>query len=390
VSIWDLIVVGAGPAGCAAAAAALGRDPQARVLLIDKASFPRDKACGDGIAGGSVEMLSSLGLPAARIVRGYEPVNDFRVRSPGNVQVSRRMPEPVWVIPRVVFDARLLEAVLELGARFTQTPVRTVDQFADQVVVDGVLRGKALVGADGAESVVRRAAGHPLNPQRSLAIAIRGYGPELDGQDGAQLIVMTAKHWPAYAWSFPIGHGRANIGYGQVLRGGPVSKASLVQELHTLLPGATPEPGSLRAHRLPMSTTRPAVARGRIMLAGDAQSLINPLTGEGIYYALTSGALAGQCAGLGAQAGSAYRRMLTRRLGRYLRHASVLAFLTRWPSLMDSVLRGAANNQNTFEDLVRLGLQDGTITRRLLGSALTPRNWRSRMSVAGTPLASNH
>lgn len=379
---WDLIIVGAGPAGCAAAAAALRRDPRARVLLIDRASFPRDKICGDGIAGGAIKLLSSLKLPAARIVRGYQPVNDFRVRSPGNVQVARSMPEPVWVIPRVVFDGRLLEAVLELGARFSQRTVRTVAQVGDHVVVDGVLRAKALIGADGAESVVRRAAGHLSNPPRSLAIATRGYGPELAGQNGAQLIVMAAKQWPAYAWSFPIGDGRANIGYGQVLRGASVSKAELLRGLHTLLPGAEPEPASLRAHRLPMSTSRPAISRGRVLLVGDAQSLINPLTGEGIFYALISGALAGACAKDGSRAGTRYRKALATRLGRYLRHASALAFVTRWPALMDSVLRGAATDQDAFEDLVRLGLEDGTITRRLLGSALSPRNWSTRPSVA--------
>jgi flavin-dependent dehydrogenase len=276
----------------------------------------------------------------------------------------------------MVFDARLLDGVRALGAHFTQRTVRRLDVRADRVVVDGEVQARVVIGADGAESVVRRVLGVPANPPRSMAVAIRGYGPELPGQDGAQLITMTAQHWPAYAWSFPIGAGQANLGYGQVLQEGAINRAALLSGLQTLLPGASPHAATLRAHRLPMSTWRPGVAAGRVLLAGDAQSLINPLTGEGIYYAVLSGALAGAAALSGARAGSVYRHGLRRRLGRYLRHATVLAQVSRWPNLMDAVLRGAATDQSTFDQLVDIGLQDGRITGRLLLATLRPRNWR--------------
>lgn len=379
-------MVGAGPAGCAAAAAALQARPRARVLLVDRADFPRDKICGDGIADAAIGLLARLGLPASTVVAGHRPMNSFRVQSPGGVLVARTMTEPVWVIPRAVFDARLLDAVRARGVHFLRHAVRKLDVLPDRVIVDGQLHARAVIGADGAESAVRRAVDQPPNPSRSMAIALRGYGPELPDQRGAQLITMTAQHWPAYAWSFPIGDGRANLGYGQLLEDGPVSKDALLTGLQTLLPGADPDAPTLRAHRLPMSTWRPPLRPGRIVLAGDAQSLVNPLSGEGIYYALISGCLAGVAALHGRQAGRVYRTALRRRLGAYLRHATVLAHATRWPALMDAVLRGAAVEQSTFDDLVRLGLQDGRITPRLVRAAVRPRNWRPTAAI--TPASS--
>ena len=110
---------------------------------------------------------------------------------------------------------------------------------------------------------------------------------------------MVAQGWPAYGWSFPIGDGTANVGYGELrsaLGAAGPGKAHLHGSLSTLLPDQPAEAGSLRAHHLPLSTWRPRQPDGPVLLAGDAASLVNPLTGEGIYYAVLSGMLAGQAA----------------------------------------------------------------------------------------------
>ena len=120
---------------------------------------------------------------------------------------------------------------------------------------------------------------------------------------------MSRGRWPAYAWSFPIGDGTANVGYGEALApwaGAPSRSRRGVARVAAA--GVEPDPESLRAHRLPLSTGRRAVAAGRVLLAGDAQALVNPLTGEGIYYAVLSGALAGAAARYGSAAGAAYRQ----------------------------------------------------------------------------------
>jgi flavin-dependent dehydrogenase len=106
------------------------------------------------------------------------------------------------------------------------------------------------------------------------------------------------------------------------------------------------------------------------LLAGDAASLINPLTGEGIFYAVLSGALAGAAAASGAGAGAVYRRSLERRLSRHLRHSSAASRLSRWPVLMDAVFRAAGADQRVFDDVVALGLADGRLTPRTLTGAV--------------------
>jgi flavin-dependent dehydrogenase len=129
------------------------------------------------------------------------------------------------------------------------------------------------------------------------------------------------------------------------------------------------EASGLKAHRLPLSTGRPRQPDGRVLLAGDAASLINPLTGEGIFYAVLSGELAGAAAVGEADAGATYRQALLRRLGRHLLHSSTGSRASRWPRLMDAVLRAAAGDQRVFDDAVALGLADGRLTARTLTAA---------------------
>jgi flavin-dependent dehydrogenase len=196
-------------------------------------------------------------------------------------------------------------------------------------------------------------------------VALRGYAPELPGQAGTMLLATTEQRWPAYAWSFPLGDGRANVGYGELVSGG-ATRAGLVEGLDRLLPGVRPQ--RLRAHRLPLSTGRPRQPDGRVLLAGDAASLVNPLTGEGIFYAVLSGALAGAAAGGGGDPGAAYRAALRRRLGGHLRSSSAASALSRWPAVMDAAFRAAAADQRVFDDVVALGLADGRLTARALAA----------------------
>ncbi len=370
--LWDVVIVGAGPAGSAAAAAALTSHPAARVLLLDRRPFPRDKPCGDGIAAESFDVLSQWGFDLDAVLRGYPPIDRLRLTAPGGAVVDRRMARPVRTIPRQVFDGRLVADVVARGASLRHHQVRTVEQDADGVLVDGRLRARVLIGADGAESGVRRmtgaaAASGSTRPQ--VALAIRGYGTELPGQERTQWITMGGRHWPAYAWSFPIGDGTANVGYGELLDRGPLTKSAMLQRMSELLPGLD-RPTQLRAHRLPLSPGRPHIPDGRILLAGDALSLINPLSGEGIFYALRSGGLAGEAAAAGGGAGGWYRRQIARTLGSHLRSTDLAARLVRAPRFIDGGIRAAGLRQRVFDDLVTLALGDGRLSPRLLAGVI--------------------
>jgi menaquinone-9 beta-reductase len=374
----DLLVVGGGPAGSAAALAALRADPDARVLIVDAQAFPRDKTCGDGIAPHGLDVLRSLGVTG--VTDGYAPVDRMRLRTPGGAEVATPSARAAYVIPREVFDARLLAAARARGADFARARVRAVEVTGSGrdrvVVVNGVWRARVVVGADGANSAVRRCLGIGPNPPGALAIAVRAYAdapPEAGPPE--QLIHMTDAGWPAYAWSFPISDGRANIGYGMLrsrlaeMTGGTdagrgAGRALLHGTLAAMLPDQPAHAGTTRAHHLPMSTWRPRQPDGPVLLAGDAASLINPLTGEGIYYALLSGSLAGTAALAGApeRAGAAYRAALDAELGRHLRHTTLLARLAeRHRSLMDAAVRSASRRTDLYDRLVEIGLGRGTI-----------------------------
>ncbi len=364
---WDVVVVGGGPAGSAAALAARRAAPGSSVLVLDRSDFPRDKVCGDGIAPEALDVLTGLGVDTALLTDGYPPVPRLRLRSPGGTTVERAMHRPAWVVPRAVFDGRLLARAQAAGVVLRRHAVRRLQVTDRHVQVDDEVTAGVLVGADGAESVVRRALGLAGNRPDRLAIALRGYAPALAGQDGVQVITTTEQRWPAYAWSFPLGNGLANVGYGELVSGG-ATRAGLVDGLERLLPGVQPD--ALRAHRLPLSTGRPRQPDGRVVLAGDALSLINPLTGEGIFYAVLSGALAGEAASAGPSAGAVHRRALRRRLGGHLRHSGATSWISRWPGVMDGAFRAAAADQRVFDEVVHLGLADGRLTARSLVSAV--------------------
>jgi geranylgeranyl reductase family protein len=359
IDAYDVAVIGAGPAGSAAALAA--RRAGARVLLLDRADFPRDKTCGDGIAAEAVDVLTGLGV--ADVTHGYRPIERLRLVAPGGTAAARDLPRPAYTVPRRVFDERLVRAAVAAGVVLRRHTVREVREERT-VVIDGTFRAHVVIGADGAGSVVRRFLGNGPNPAGHLAIAIRGYRPTTN--TGEQIVVTTRQRWPAYAWEFPLGDGTANVGYGELLRGEALSRAYLKGRLAELLPGG--EPAGLRGHHLPLSTHRPAPGRGRVLLAGDAFSLVNPCTGEGIFYAVLSGMLAGTEAARGPRdVVRRYRDTLRRRLGRHLRHSGAAARLTAWPRVADAAVGAAAADAEVFARMVELGLADGLLDARTIG-----------------------
>ena len=373
---WDLVVVGAGPAGSAAALGALAAEPRLRVLLLDRADFPRDKSCGDGISPHVFDALRGVGVHD--VADGWAPLLRLRLAR-GPSTVARRMDRPVWVIPRSVFDARLVAHACRAGAVLARHRVRDVQVGPEGVLLDGRFGSQLVVGADGAHSVLagttsRGLLGH--RPRRALAI--RGYAPTPTDRRAEQVIVYGDRRQPSYAWSFDRGDGLSNVGYGELLdaSGDPPSRTVLLEQLERLLPGSVGAGTHWRGHHLPLSGWRWSHAGGRVLLAGDAAGLVNPMTGEGIYYAVATGILAGRAAArsiaTGAPDGAAsmHRSSVRRLLARHLRHTSVASRLSRFPTVVDAGIRAAAGHQRVFDDLVEIGLGRGTITPRLAAGLL--------------------
>jgi geranylgeranyl reductase family protein len=360
---WDVVIVGSGPAGCAAAIAARRADPSAAVLLLDRRDFPRDKCCGDAVLGDTFGELAAYGVDAAALTAGFRPTRQVELTTPGGRTVSGPMPSDMWVIPRMILDDRLRAAARAAGVAWRRRLVRRVVDAGDHVQIDGRLRARVVIGADGAESVVRRAL--PGRSVPAIAVALRGY--EAAPGSGQPRLVFGRGPGLSYAWRFPSDGGPTNIGYGHLLLPGEhARRADLLATMRHLLPGVDPVPRSLRAHRLPLATTRQRAAGGRILLAGDAAALVNPISGEGIYYAVVSGLAAGAAAVGGPGAAAVrYRAELRRRFGRHQSDANVLSVLMRSESLLEAGILAADADPGVFADVAALALGNGRITRRV-------------------------
>jgi menaquinone-9 beta-reductase len=304
---FDALVVGSGPAG-SIAATVLARGG-ARVALVDKAKFPRDKACGDLVGPRGVQILSDLGIT----VPGSLKVDDMIVVGPTSRRVrlpcypGRTYPGHGFALRRVDFDAALHEAAVDAGAE------EFIDRAADPLWGDGGLEGFALssgtevradtvIGADGAPSRVATAA-DLVDPSRVLwGFAVRGYVEE--SVDVPYIVLWEHAPWrafPGYGWLFPGPDGCGNVGLGLGTLSSRAGAAAAARELpafvrtlrdHGLLASATPAATLGGWLKLGMVGTNPA--HGRVLLTGDAAGLVNPLQGEGISQAMGSGRAAAQ------------------------------------------------------------------------------------------------
>lgn len=361
----DLAIVGAGPAGSAAALAARAANPDLDILLIDRADFPRDKACGDGIGPECAVALAALGVE--HVLADVPPVTRVEVRAPDGAEVAGTVPRPGYVLPRLELDARLQAAAVAAGVETVHHNVRSVEPDGEGVVVDELCRARWVIGADGANSNVRRASGtSPGDPPMGLAMRGYGTGPPLD----ALLIRFVSEGWPAYAWAFPIGGGAVNVGYGTFDRSAVRGRDQLVVAVSRFLPEYEVDPATLRAHHLPLASVPPALGAGRILLAGDAANLVHPLTGEGITYALVSGRLAGaavaQWSGNGGpHPGRAYEATLRAELGRHLRHLRFAARLFRHRTPVNLSVAAARHDPRMLGALAEFSLGIGLITPSL-------------------------
>ncbi len=352
---FDVVVAGAGPAG-SVAALVLARGG-ARVALVDKASFPRDKACGDLVGPRGVGLLDELGVSVPDAGQGADLLivgpSGHRSRLPAFR--GRTYPGHGVVIPRVVLDDALRTAAIEAGAEPIRARVSGVDRppggpVRALITSDGRrLAADAFIGADGALSPVARLAGMLDAGSALWGFAIRAY---VAAEVPLPLLVLLDQApwriYPGYGWLFPGAAGQANVGIGvglgtrrrQARLGADLARfAALLRASGDLAPEATP--GAVTGGWLRMGGTGTPPAAGNLLLAGDAAGLINPLQGEGIGPAMVSARMAADCllAGPG-QAASAYTEAMTATFGRYLPGAAALqATLLRRPRTASAAVR---------------------------------------------------
>jgi geranylgeranyl reductase family protein len=304
---FDAVVVGAGPAG-SATAIRLAR-AGARVLLADRARFPRDKPCGGGLTGRAVRELPVDVTPVVEDV-----VRTFEVRLGYRKRFERRSDEPlVLMTQRRRLDAFLAEQAAAAGAVFrdgvTVEGLTVGPDGASLRVGGSPVHARVLVGADGVNGRVARAAG--LGGGILYGIALEGNGPLRAVQPGRATVELGVVPG-GYGWVFPK-EGHANYGVGGWAAEGPRLREHLRRLCaeHGVDAGALTD---LHGRRLPIRRTN-EVARGPVLLVGDAAGLVDPLSGDGIYEALVSARLGAEA--ILADEPRAYGPALDAALGRF-------------------------------------------------------------------------
>jgi geranylgeranyl reductase family protein len=394
----DVAVVGGGPAGAAAAItlARAGLD----VALFDKARFPRDKCCGDGLTTGALRRLERLGLRPDSVV-SWKPVDQVWIRSPSGRTVGFPLPATGGtfgtVARRIDLDAAVLDVARAAGVKVHDGHAATAvapEQGGETVRLEvndiGPVRARYAVGADGMWSPLRKALG--ASDEASYLgewHAFRQYFTEVGPTAEGLWVWFEPDLLPGYAWSFPLPDGRANVGFGiHRTAGRPTSDmkhqwAALLARPHireVLGEAARPEaphkawPIPARVGRTPL-----IAAGGRVLFAGDAARAADSMTGEGIGQALESGELAGRAiiAGGPSDAGAvaaAYRRVVRAGLAADDRVAATLALVLRHSRGARGAVRLAATSDWTRRNFARWMFED--YPRAVL---VTPSRWRRGM-----------
>ena len=364
---FDVAIVGAGPAGCAAALE-LGK-ANTRVVLIDKAHFPRDKVCGDAIPGPAVKALAEID-PSYAIsldhLAAALPSRRTRLHLNGHAPVTLHWETKAYTCRRLDFDRHLLDLV----RRHTATTVLQGKAVQRIVYREGAVRlslsdgmqctASGVIGADGAHSVVaRQLAGQRLDRAHHGG-AVRQYYRGVAGLAPDRLEIHSLRAFmPGYFWIFPLPDGACNVGFGMhataVGKGGPRLRHSIAEfiaaspELAERFARASPLE-TVRGFGLPFGSRRVRVHGEGFLLAGDAASLIDPLTGDGIGQAIGSGMLAARQAACCVHTGDwsegatrEYATELWRRYGSMLRTRSrILDVHRRLPFLVDLGARALA------------------------------------------------
>lgn len=313
---YDVIILGGGPGGSSTAAflAKAGK----KVVLLDRAKFPRDKTCGDGISGRSVSVLTELGVYKDFEKAEHQEMFGVAFSSPNGtfVPISSRKDghasPPGFVCRREVFDNVLFQFAKKLVAKCLEGFIASdLIMEGDRVVgvkgkfegKDMEFRAKVLVGADGAGGITARKVGAYNDDENHQCAAIRCYYDNVDGMIDQIELHFIDGVLPGYFWIFPLPNKRANVGIGMLVKDMKKKKVNLSKlmfeaiEKHPAFKGRFKDAkrsSDVKSWMLPLASKRMKIYGNGYVLVGDAASLIDPFSGEGIGNALTSGKYASQ------------------------------------------------------------------------------------------------
>jgi geranylgeranyl reductase family protein len=379
--IFDVIISGAGPAGCAAALCL--KDAGLSVALLDKSIFPRDKICGDAL---SVDVINQLSKISESLHANFQSLisktasHGIKIFSPDGHSVDLPFVHDDtrkhgYICTRKVFDNFLVSEVINLRSIRLIQNCEVIDTVCtrDEARVNtsnGTFVAKLVISAEGAQSVTAKKISSAKIDRRHYSAGLRCYYANVKGFHADDYIELYFFEdvLPGYLWIFPLPHGQANVGIGMLSSEVSSRKVNLQQTLDRLL---TTHPllkerfsnaqalETIKGFGLPLGSVKRKISGNRLLLAGDSASLIDPFTGEGIANAIRSGRVAASHAiacfrsnDFSADFNSAYDREIYKRMHPEFVISYALQKLCRYPRLFNAVVRKANRSKLIHQALI--------------------------------------
>ena len=395
--IFDVLIVGAGPSGSNTAISYKNLNPDLKVGIMDKAVFPRDKSCGDAIGPGVINALKRFNNE--HILDNEPEVISTSLFGPDNIGIQNYIPKVknkddsvVYVIPRYELDNRIFNIAKDLDVTSLEdTRYINYENIEDEKVLKVEIETsnkekkfiftKLLVGADGANSRVRKSLNLKQNTDLHKAIAIRAYinSPNYLEifKERTLMFEINVSALKGYAWAFPSKDDLINIGIGMPLnlfKKDDMDINKMLDSFITTLESKGVVVNNLRmekSYMLPFASSRPKLSHDKIALVGDAGSMINPMSGEGIFYGMEAGYLLAKetFSSFNSQNENElnqnlkkYEKKLNQRFGKHFLSCTLARFILQSPFMTKRLLRIASVDKNTINFVVELLFDEARLT----------------------------
>jgi menaquinone-9 beta-reductase len=367
---FDVAIIGGGPAGSACAISLANKG--LRVALIDKASFPRDKVCGDAL---NIDVINQLKLMGENIFNDFDNIPQ-KTASYGmkiySTKASFAMPlyhnkvkSCGYVMKRFDFDNFLFQQAKLCNNIFCfeNTCVEKIEQTEEGISFmagNTLFTTKILVGADGAHSIVAKTFGLHKVDKNNYSAGLRQYYKNVTGFNSDNMIELHffKETAPGYFWMFPMPDGIANVGIGMLSSKIAKNKINIKELMHQLI---TTHPSlverftnaqpleTVKGYGLPLGGKKRKLSGNRFLLVGDAASLIDPFSGEGIGNAVRSGRIAADhiihCFkenNFSAVFNKAYDKIIYQKMEKEFRLSKLLLRIAQWPRFCNFIIKKAS------------------------------------------------
>jgi menaquinone-9 beta-reductase len=358
---FDIIIVGAGPAGTTCALAL--RSSGLRVALIDKQIFPRDKTCGDAIPGASFTTLQKV-MPSALTdweqFAGKQRIAESKIITAKGKSISMQWSGKAYNSKRLSWDDFLMMQV----KKHTETTIlegqtiTNIQHINNEIILalqnKEPISGKIIIGCDGAYSIVKKYL-FTYQKEAEQAVAVRVYYKNIALPNDANYFYINNLVAQSYLWIFPVQNNLYNVGFG-IIPSARTTKVDVKKTFATLLAtdknikhlfNTAEAITKVEGFKLPLYTKQIPISTANCMLCGDAANLIDPIQGHGIDKAMESGRLAAvqamQCFAsnnFAAETMVQYDKTIYATIGKELhRNTKILKVMTRMPWVLDVVAR---------------------------------------------------